>query len=227
MSTENEIKYIISNSKSRQVLKWLTCRCKADTKYHAETVSSIYYDTWGWKSLNEKINGDYLKTKVRFRWYSDIPYKLHHKSSYAEAKFRIGTKRKKIRVPTPYSGEWIAGTALNHPLFSSIPSLLETNGVMLGENYFPVYQVSYKRVRFKEPLTGTTVCLDYDIRTPRVNPFMLPGSHPFALQTAVLELKGAVNEIPVPLYPLVDMGCKKESFSKYGACFEKITQRIR
>ncbi len=226
VSTENEIKYTISNHRHRQVVKWLTCRCKSDTAYFTETVSSIYYDTWDWKSLNEKINSDYLKTKVRFRWYSDMAYQLHHQPSFAEVKFRIGTKRKKIRIPTPYSGEWIANTALNHSAFLRIPALLETNGVILGEPFFPVYQVSYKRVRFIEPLTGTRVCFDYDIWSPRVNPSRLPNSHPFVLQTAVLELKGVVEELPYFLHPLVDMGCKKESFSKYRACFEKLTERI-
>jgi len=223
-SIENEIKYTISNSRCRQVIKWLTCRCKAEAQFNAETVSSIYYDTWGWKSLNEKINSDYLKTKVRFRWYSDITYQLHHTPSFAEAKFRIGTQRRKIRIPTPHSGEWIAGTALSHPMFLRIPVFLETNGVTLGDKYFPVYQVSYKRVRFKEPLTGTKISFDYDIWAPRVNPFMLPNSHPFTLRKAVLELKGAINEMPAFLYPLVDMGCRKESFSKYNACFQKLTE---
>jgi hypothetical protein len=69
--------------------------------FFPETVSSIYFDTWGWKSLSEKINSDYLKTKIRFRWYSDIAYQLHYAPSFAEAKFRIGTKRKKIRIQTP------------------------------------------------------------------------------------------------------------------------------
>ena len=225
--TENEIKYTISNARHHHVIRWLRCRCHVDTKFHAETVSSIYYDTWGWKSLYEKLNSDYLKTKIRLRWYSDVAYLRHDKLSFAEAKFRIGTKRNKIRIETPYSGEWIAKTALNNPVLLKIPSLLATHGATRGENYFPVYQISYKRLRFRDPISDTTICFDYDIAMPRLNPFMLPNGRPCALQTAVLELKGAVNQIPVFVRPVVELGFKKESFSKYGACFQKMAERAR
>jgi hypothetical protein len=221
-SMENEIKYTVSNHKSQQVIQWLSSRCKADKSYHTQTVSSIYYDTLGWKSLNEKVNSDYLKTKVRLRWYSDIAYRHHSESSFAEAKFRIGTKRDKVRIPTPYSGTRIANTALHDAMFSKIPSLLESNNIILRENYFPAYQISYKRIRYKEPLTGATICFDYDIWVSRANSFMLPHRFPLTLQTAVLELKGDVNEMPAPLLGLVQLGCRKESFSKYYGCYKKI-----
>lgn len=220
--TENEIKYTIGNARQHQVIKWLQCRCHADTQFSAETVSSIYFDTWGWKSLYEKLNSDYLKTKIRLRWYSDIAYRHHHGISFAEVKFRIGTQRKKIRIETPFLGEWIAKTALNDPAFLKVPSMLATHGVGRGENYFPVYQISYKRLRFREPVSGTTLCFDYDICAPRVNPFMLPNGRPCVLQTAVLELKGAVKQIPDFLRPVFGLGFRKSSFSKYSACFQNM-----
>lgn len=223
---ENEIKYTINNARCRQVIQWLRCRCRPETQFCTETVSSIYYDTWGWKSLGEKINSDYLKTKIRVRWYSDIAYHRHYDASYAEAKFRIGYKRIKIRIQTPFSGERMADTALHDPVLLTIPKLLEANGVMLGENYFPVYQVTYKRMRFKEPLSGAKVCFDYDIAAPRVNRFMLPIGTPAAIQTSVLELKGSRYELPAFLSPLVEMGFRKTSFSKYSACFQQLTQWI-
>jgi hypothetical protein len=219
---ENEIKYTISNHRSQQVIRWLSNRCQVVQTYHAQTVSSIYYDTLSWKSLNEKVNSDFLKTKVRLRWYSDIDYQRHFEPSFAEAKFRIGIKRKKVRIPTPFSGTSIANAALHDAIILKIPPLLESNNIVLRENYFPAYQISYKRVRYKEPFTDTTVCFDYDIRASRTNTFMLPYSYPFTLQTAVLELKGDVNEMPAPLLPLVQLGCRRESFSKYYACYRKM-----
>jgi hypothetical protein len=38
----------------------------------------------------------------------------------------------------------------------------------------------------------------------------------------VLELKGDLNEMPAPLFGLVNMGFRKESFSKYYACYRKM-----
>jgi hypothetical protein len=123
------------------------------------------------------------------------------------------------------SGEKIANTALDHAMFLQVPSLLVANNVILGQNYFPAYQISYKRVRYKDPLTGIIICFDYDIRAARINIFMLPQTCPFALHTAVLELKGTVDEMPASLYPLVHMGLRKDSFSKYFACYQKMIGR--
>ena len=220
--TENELKYTIGNRRNQQVIRWLSSRCKADKTYHAQTVSSIYYDTLSWRFLNEKVNSDYLKTKVRLRWYSDIVYRHHFNSSFAEVKFRIGPRRKKVRILTTFSGSQIADTALHDAMFSRIPSLLESNHILLGEQFFPAFQISYKRVRYKEPFTGITLCFDYDIGVSRANTFMVPHGHPFALRTAVLELKGDLNEMPAPLFGLVNMGFRKESFSKYYACYRKM-----
>jgi len=221
---EHEAKFIISNRKSPQVIEWLRCYCIRDAKFPAGTVSSIYYDTWGWRFLSEKLNGDYLKTKVRIRWYSDIHNKKHSEVSFAEAKFKIGNRREKIRIVTPYSGKWISNTRLDNPKLLVIPLLLRSKGIVLDENVFPVYQISYKRMRFIEPYTGVRVCFDYDISAPRVNNYMLPKYNPFRLQTAVFEIKGGICELPYNLHPLTGIGCKKASFSKYSACFQKIMQ---
>jgi hypothetical protein len=221
---EHETKFIISNRKSYQIIEWLRCNCSPDARYPAETVSSIYYDTWRWRFLDEKFNSDYLKTKVRIRWYSDIDNKKHFEVSFAEAKFKVGNRREKIRIITPYSGKWMSSTRLDNPELLVIPLLLRSRGIVLDENVFPVYQVSYKRMRFIEPCTGVGLCFDYDISAPRVNSYMLPKHNPFTLHTAVFEIKGGISELPYNLHPLTDIGFKKASFSKYSACFQKITQ---
>lgn len=221
---EHEIKFVINNSKSHQAIEWLKRTCKTDPQFPMEIVSSIYYDTWTWRFLNEKLNSDYLKTKVRVRWYSDINNIKHSKYSFAEAKFKVGNQRKKVRVKTPHTGKWLSNTRLDDPKLLSIPSLLRSKGIVLNENIFPVYQITYKRMRFLEPFEGLRVCFDYDISAPRVNKYMFPGSYPFMLRVAVFEIKGGVSELPVTLHTLTDIGCRKASFSKYGICFQKISR---
>jgi len=218
----HETKFIISNIKSHQIIEWLQCSCRADPEFPAGTVSSIYYDTRNWGFLAEKINSDYLKTKVRIRWYSDISNKKDFEKSFVEAKFKIGNRRKKVRSLTPYSGTWFSRCRLDNSRLLEIPFLLRNKGIILNQSVFPVYQISYKRLRFIEPYTGCRICFDYDISAPRVNNYMLPKSNPFKLQTAVFEIKGNVSDLPFHLYPLTDMGFEKASFSKYKACYEKI-----
>jgi len=218
----HETKFIINNSKSRQIIEWLQSSCSADPEFPAGMVSSIYYDTRNWRFLAEKNNSDYLKTKVRIRWYSDISNKKDFEKSFIEAKFKIGNRRKKVRSSTPYSGTWLSRCRLDNPQLLEIPFLLGKEGIVLNQSVFPVYQISYKRLRFIEPYTGCRICFDYDISAPRVNNYMLPKSNPFKLQTAVFEIKGSVSDLPFHLYPLTDMGFEKASFSKYKACYEKI-----
>ena len=224
LKNEHEIKFVVNNSKSYQVIEWLKRTCTIDSKFPIEIVSSIYYDTWRWRFLNEKLNSDYLKTKIRVRWYSDITNRKHSDYSFAEVKLKTGDRRQKIRIKTPHTGQWLSNTRLDDTKLLAIPSLLRYKGIVLKENVFPVYQITYKRMRFIEPFEGLRVCFDYDISAPRVNKYMFPGSYPFVLRVAVFEVKGGVSELPDNLHPLTDIGCKKASFSKYSSCFQKISR---
>ncbi|MCD4665197.1 MAG: VTC domain-containing protein, partial [Bacteroidales bacterium] len=154
----HETKFIISNNKSRQIIEWLRCSCREDPEYPAGTVSSIYYDTRNWGFLAEKNNSDYLKNKIRIRWYSDISNKKNFEKSFIEAKFKIGNRRKKVRYLTPYSGTWLSRCRLDNPQLLEIPFLLGKEGIVLNQSVFPVYQISYKRLRFIEPYTGFRIC---------------------------------------------------------------------
>ncbi len=221
----NELKYIIANQRSGSVLQWLKCNCRPDPQYPAGVVNSIYFDTRDWQALGEKINSDYLKTKVRLRWYADINGGHAYERSFAEVKYRIGYKRQKIRIPVPHSGTDLAGMDLHNPLLLRIPQLLKSHGVRFGRTYFPVYHIAYKRFRFREPLHGGRICFDKDIRIPQVNCMAIARQYPLALQTAVFEYKGAFAEFPESLFPLLNLGLRKASFSKYGACFQKLAGR--
>lgn len=217
----HEMKFVINNGRADQIIRWLSCRCRPDPEFSSGTVSSIYYDTRKWDFMGEKINSDYLKTKVRIRWYSDLSYQNHFDASFAEAKFKIGSRREKVRIKTPYTGEWLSRVKLENPKLLEIPHMLNEAGLLIYD-LFPVFQISYKRLRFIEPLTNARVCFDYDITAPRVNWYMLPKSNPFTLFMAVFEVKSSLSELPEILYPLTDMGFQKSSFSKYSACYQKI-----
>ncbi|MBN2403210.1 MAG: VTC domain-containing protein [Spirochaetes bacterium] len=219
-----ELKYIIPNSRASHILIWLKTNCIPDPEFAEATVSSIYYDDRQWTFLREKINSDYLKTKIRLRWYSDISYIYHYETSFMEAKFKIGGRRHKIRTKTSYTGEWISAQNLENAALMEMPYLLQDKGYYPQKQLFPAFQISYKRSRFIEPFTRSRICFDYDIRAPRINYLMMPKSNPAVLQKAVFEIKGKEEELPVTLYPLTDLGCKISSFSKYSVCYQQLLQ---
>ena len=223
---DNEIKFIISNSRSNQILSWLRAACVKDGSYPAAIVSSIYFDTLQWKHLHEKINSYYLKTKVRIRWYSDFAYRNHSSNSYLEVKFKIGSKREKIRIKTDISGNELASTPLEDPSLISIPYTIKSLGADLNYPLIPAFQISYKRERFIDPMSGSRICFDYDISSLRTNSQMLACTNKSFLETAVFEIKGSREELPASLYPVTQMGCQKSSFSKYLSCYQKINNLI-
>ncbi|MBW1848513.1 MAG: VTC domain-containing protein [Deltaproteobacteria bacterium] len=221
-SNEYETKYVFPNSNAYSLIQFLKSTCEKDGKYPEGTVSSIYYDTKDWKYISEKINSDYLKTKIRLRWYSDINNIRPYNYSYAEVKYKVGSQREKVRVKTPYSGKWLNTVDLENSGLLQVPDLLREKGVRIKKNLHPVFQISYKRLRFIDIYSGSRICLDYDISAPRVNGYMLPRMNPFKLNTAVFELKGSIHDLPVSLKPLTIFGCRKASFSKYQACYQKV-----
>ncbi len=170
----------------------------------------------------EKINSDYLKTKIRLRWYADIDTEEPGDKSYIEAKFKIGSKRDKIRVETGLFGNWLDRVNLENKKLLRTPHLLRPKGVIVGGRLVPVFKIKYKRRRFVEPISQARLSLDYDISSPCVNHSIMPRTTPFHLKDAVFELKGTLTELPDVLHQLTAIGCQKQSFSKYSNCYEKI-----
>lgn len=218
----HEGKYVIHNSIAHKIVEWLQRRCWPDREFPAGIVSSIYYDSRDWRFLREKINSDFLKTKVRVRWYQDINTKEPLNASFMEVKHKTGGIRRKERVKTPHSGAWLSKTELNDPQLMALPDLLKAEQVFLQGPLFPVFQISYKRRRFVDPASGLRLSIDYDIHVPRVNPAMVPRVNPAFLNNAVFETKGEHNRLPEPLHQLTALGCIKQSFSKYSMCYQKI-----
>lgn len=222
MASEHETKFVLNNSAADTIIRWLQCRCRLDGKFDTGIVSSIYYDTHKWRFLREKINSDYLKTKIRLRWYSDIDSGEPGEDSFIEAKYKTGARRAKVRVKTDISGKWLNNVNLDDQKLLKVPGLLRGEGVAVGGGLFPAFTITYKRRRFIEPVTGARLSIDYDISAPSVNRRMLTRRNPYRLSNAVFELKGDVTELPGVLHQLTALGCRKESFSKYSICYGTI-----
>lgn len=219
---EHEVKYVFSNHWVTPVVRWLQHICRIDPEYPHNIVSSIYYDTKDWRFLQEKVNSDYLKTKLRVRWYCEPDNRVSPGAAFIELKSKVGAPRTKFRMKAPYASQWFADTPLEDQQLLEIPQLLRSQGVFLESPVFPAFIVQYERYRFIEGISGARVCVDCNISAPKVNSYMLPESHPLPIQTAVLEIKGHLEGLPNVLSQLTAFGCRKSSFSKYSACYQKI-----
>ena len=222
---ERELKFTIPGGRVDLARRWLDALCRRDAEFPAAYVWTIYYDTPGLTSLGEKINSDYLKLKVRLRWYSTL---AHGPSgpAFMEAKRRIGAGRDKARVRVPHAAESLAHWDLQDARLAELPRLLRDCGVVLPDRLRPLVLIRYRRDRFVEPVSRLRVSLDAEIAAAAVNRSMLSTYDASAIDTGVLEVKGNSEDLPPTLRGLLALGAKRRSFSKFLAVYAHVTRAI-
>jgi hypothetical protein len=220
-----ELKFMLPAGRVDLARRWLEIVCRRDREYPAARVWTVYYDTPQLASLSEKINSDYLKVKIRLRWYSETD-QAPAGPVFIEAKSREGSIRTKVRVVIPHDAADVCRWRLQDPRLLSFPALLRDHGVSVRDLWQPVLLVRYRRDRFVEPVSGARVSLDAEIAAAAVNPRFLPATDPTPIGPGILEVKGDAEELPTALRPLLRLGARKRSFSKYLALYQHVTQSI-
>jgi len=218
---EFEVKYLLQSHAVDSVARFLHTRCKPDPSFQSSIISSIYFDDNELRSLSEKLNSDFLKRKVRLRWYRNTASGDHYKDVFLEVKDKRGAKRIKMRAPFDLTPDMLEREEL-----ANLQGLLRGRLPMPGHEAIvshpqPVLEIRYRRERYIEPLSGCRVSLDQQIEVPRINRHLLPGASPARLQTALVEIKGDQADLPSPLRPLIGLGARKASFSKYLAGYAR------
>ena len=220
---ERELKFTVPAGRVHLARQRLESLCVRDPACPSAIVWTIYYDTPAFASLGEKLNSDYLKRKIRLRWYSDLD---GHATgpAFVEAKMRVGTLRSKARARVPYPAEEIASWDLEDPRLLRLPLLLRDHGILGQGAWQPMMLIRYHRDRFIEPLTPSRVSLDADISASAVNTRFLSTADLSPVATAVLEVKGGVGELPALLRPLLALGMHRRSFSKFLVVYAHMTR---
>ena len=95
-----ERKYALPNAAYQTVLEWLRGACAPDPEFAAGAISSLYYDSADLSLYGEKLNSDYIKTKLRLRWYADLARldDADEVPCFFEVKRKVGATRQKQRV---------------------------------------------------------------------------------------------------------------------------------
>jgi hypothetical protein len=223
---EYELKYVFPNAVALDLIRWLGLRCEPDPLYPRGTVSSVYYDTFQWALLNEKINSDYLKTKARVRWYSDVAGKRFSPSAWLEAKFKIGSRRDKRRIELAIDGRRLSREPLESQFWLDLITDITRLEVALPGPLLPVFEIRYNRFRYVEPTTRTRICIDVNISARRPNSLLIQPVPPAVLDQGVFEFKGSRPVLPPFLHQMTVLGCRKGSFSKYLNCYMALAGEI-
>lgn len=217
---EYELKYLLPRAAVPAARGALRTLCRRDGAHPRNDVVTTYYDTPDLDCLRDKLASHHDKVKLRLRWYAAAAGPADG-PSFLELKFRIGAHRRKLRVEAPFRAAWLESAALDHPLLVRLPERLRDLGLIPSAGLRPVLTVRYSRRRYFEPGSGSRISLDAEIRTARVSPSLLPPPPPLPLGTAVLEVKNRVGELPPNLRPILRLGARRGSFSKYLACYER------
>jgi hypothetical protein len=224
-ASERELKFTLPAARVHLARRRLESVCRRDPAFPSAIVWTIYYDTPALVSLAEKINSDYLKRKIRVRWYSDLAGRASG-PAFVEAKLRVGTRRSKVRAALPVAADEIARWDLQDPRLLSLPLLLRSQGILHQESWQPMMLIRYRRERFVEPLTQSRVSLDADISGAAANPRFVSAPDLSPLATAVLEVKGRGDDLPDALRPLLALGMHKRSFSKFLVVHAHMTRGV-
>ncbi len=209
---DHEVKLVLPAASGAAAHALLAGVCRPETPHAGGVVETVYFDDGTLSSLAEKEASDYLKTKVRLRWYDGGG------PVWLEVKRRIGSRRDKARLETGLDGAELAARGLAGLAGLDLARLAARHGVALPPGLAPALRLRYRRDRFVEAGTGARLSLDREIRAierrglPRA-----PAAR--ALDLALVELKGRERELPPALAPLHALGARRGSFSKYFACF--------
>ena len=224
----NERKFTADGCLAEFALAWLKHVCMSDSEFPAACISSIYFDTPDLASYQEKANGDFLKTKVRLRWYNPtVKDELGQITAFLEIKMKVGSGCEKVRKKILFPEGWLDRVDFQDEVLARI---ILQNVYELGERIssqiLPVLTVRYDRERFVCPVSGARVSLDTSIGTTQANPELLPQVGPVQLETAVLEIKeDTISELPW-LSTLQRSGFRAQSFSKYGMCMSNLVHGV-
>ncbi len=228
---DRELKFVCSPWSDRSVIASLGSRCQSDQNYPTNRINSIYFDTLNWAFADEKAASDYLKTKVRIRWYDaeeSVGEKAWEKRAspkcFLEVKRKIGSTREKVRTALQVIPHELSAGLLPSSDFSVIKEEITKLAPDLGNmDLKPRILVRYLRHRFVDPVSGARIAFDSEITGTSI---LRSDSERFTarLSQSVLEVKSEAEDLPVNLRSLNMPNLRKAAFSKYYECFCLLTR---
>lgn len=238
LGTTLETKYVFPLPAAQWLQEWLDVHCLHDVKFARGRVYSLYYDTPSLALYAEKENSDYIKTKIRLRWYSpstDLPpedsLSADGSSSdstvpcFLELKRKVGVTREKRRLQVQVPAVALYGQPFLDPFLRALPFDAYGLGDVSPAEFVPAAIVQYQRRRYVDPVSGARLSLDSEICCRQANDELFPDPVSVSLAWGVFEVKGTDGEIPRVLEPVSSL-LSKEAFSKYGTIVDALRDPV-
>ena len=220
-----ERKFPVEPKSTEFLVAWLGHACRRATVFPVGQVTSCYYDTDDWDCYFESVDGDFEKTKVRLRWYDDLPAS-GQVTAYVEAKQKSGAATWKRRTPVTLDPELLRAGRFDEALPApDLQRALATAGIIDKRRLRPAVVITYRRHRFVDRGSGTHVALDREIEAWPVVSSLDPRRTRFP--AAVLEVKGSTIELPARFSPLRRWVSVWSSHSKYAMAVEMLRRETR
>lgn len=163
-SQSYESKYqLLRSTQQQRPLSCLEGLCPKDTQYPRARVDSVYFDTRDWKLLSNKLESDFIKLKVRLRWYSDPIHHVCDPSVFLEIKRRVAANEKNAGFFLRAQERKLAsGVAIwKSSVWSGlVHELLPELGMTVPAGLFLVFEVRYHRSRFVDFTTQSRLSFD-------------------------------------------------------------------
>ena len=217
----HECKFVVPIRNYSRVEALLDHSCATDPAFQTNIIKSLYFDTDQLELLRQKQASEFLKRKVRIRWYVDPQTGAPGPNAYLEVKTKHGARggKKRIALPIPAAEFDCDPLAAANKVSSDMLEGTDLEGALRG--IAPACVIQYRRRRYLELGQGHRIALDSDIRSSSLNRTLLRGLRESRPSYAVLEVKGAgARELPPSLRILHQWGVRKAAFSKYAACLD-------
>ena len=226
-----EQKYLFPVGYSDVIRAWLEHACAPDPLYPSSIVLSIYYDTPQLFHFNESRNGEFLREKIRLRWYdepADGPLSATLEAEvrcYLEVKSKEGALSGKQRTAVMIPAEVLRDDPFAGEQILDLPARALELGFRPSGLMVPLLMIQYRRQRYRDIAGDSGIAIDTEIRCTGANEAVIQGAASVQLDVGVLELKGMNRGIKEVLDP-IGAYLTKSSFSKYRITLESLMQPI-
>jgi hypothetical protein len=217
-----EQKYNFAIPARDTLVEWLAYALEPDPVHADGAIHSLYFDTPDLAMYRQKRNSEYLKFKVRLRWYGDEPPDDGSSfPAYIEVKRKIGSVRRKQRTAVTIPRAAVLEGRFDDPAIAGLASLSLENEYPSHSLLMPLAHICYRRRRYVDALCDLRIALDWAIGCLWFNQEIAPLEAPIWLPAGVLEVKGRTRHLPASLEPVASL-LHKNSFSKYAQCLEAL-----
>ncbi|MBN1818210.1 MAG: VTC domain-containing protein [Sedimentisphaerales bacterium] len=222
-----ERKFFLPPSMISFVTHLLTHCCPADRKYPRGTIHSVYYDTAELDYFDDSQQGDHWRKKVRIRWY-DNPQTAPSAEVFVELKSKRGYAGTKARKLFSVASQRLEVSALRENVipYPTMVQTLSDFGYCPPNRLYPTILISYRRLRFSDPVTGARISLDWNIRSRLVGPQYDRREGWLDMEGGVIEIKGRSMDLPPTLASIRSLGTDWSRYSKYAGSIESHLEAI-